>query len=138
MNLFKKGRIRDFFDSIEEGLMLPFKKKRIRSYLDSIERERWSPFEILLEQSISGQLLEEISRRGITRASCYIDFLDDYKCIIIQGRYRSYYIELEIEPEEFSIACDLGEPDDHSYFKLEYPEQIYATLDAELLALGEK
>ena len=86
MNLFKTGRIRTLFDSIEEGLRLPFKKKRIRAYLDSMERERWSPFEILLEQSISGQLLEEISRRDITGLSCYIDFLDDYKCIDIQGR----------------------------------------------------
>ena len=111
------------------------KKKRMRNYLDSIEKEQWSPFEIILDQYLSGQLLNILAEYDISKLSCYIDFLDDYKCISVQGKHGSYYIDLQIEQKEFSIGCDPVEPDDHKYFPLESPEYLYSVVSAEIKSL---
>ena len=111
------------------------KKKRIRNYLDSIVKEQWSPFEIILEQYLSGQLLNTLAEYGISRLSCYIDFRDDYKCINVQGKHKSYYIDLQIEQKEFSIGCDPVEPDDHTVYYFESPKYLYSVVSAEIQSL---
>ena len=111
------------------------KKKRIHNYLDSIEKKQWSPFEFLLDHYLSGQLLNTLAKYGIANLSCYIDFLDDYKCINVQGKHKSYYIDLQIEQKEFSIGCDPVEPDDHKYFLLESPEYLYSVVSTEIQSL---
>ena len=111
------------------------KKKRIRNYLDSIEKEQWSPFEFLLEQYLSGELLNTLAANGVSKLSCYIDFKDDDKCINIQGRHGACYIDLQIEPEEFSIGCDPDEPDDHKYFPLESAEYLYSVVSTGIRSL---
>ena len=117
--------------------MLSSKRKRMIAYLDSIERQQWSPFEVLLDHCMSDQLFDTIAQIGVTGISCHIDFLDDYKCINIQGRYKSYYVDLQIEQEEFSIGCDSVEPDEHKVFILESPEYLYSIIDAEIKALSD-
>ena len=111
------------------------KKKRIKAYLDSIEKKQCSPFECLLADYLSGQMLNTFAQFGIIRLSCHIDFLDDYKCINVQGKYNSYYIDLQIEQKEFSIGCDLVEPDEHKYYLLESPENLYSVVNAEIQSL---
>ena len=117
--------------------MFLFKKERIRNYLDSIEKEQWSPFETLLDHYLSGKLLNTLAEYGISKLSCYIDFHDDYKCINVQGKHESYYIDLQIEQKEFSIGCDPVEPDDHKYFILESPDYMYYVVRTEIQSLKE-
>ena len=112
------------------------KGKRIQNHLDSIEKKQWSPFEFLLDQYLSGQLLTILAQYGISKLSCHIDFHDDYKCIQVQGKRKSYYIDLQIEQKEFSIGCDPVEPDHHKFFLLESPEYFYSVVSAELYSLG--
>ena len=113
------------------------KKKRIHNYLDSIEKKQWSPFEFLLDHYLSGQLINTLAKYGISNLSCYIDFLDDYKCINVQGKHKSYYIDLQIEQKEFSIGCDPVEPDDHKCFILESPDYMYSVVRTEIQSLKE-
>ena len=115
--------------------MFLLKNNRIQNYLNSIEKKQWSPFEILLDHYLSGKLLNALAGYGISKLSCYIDFHDDYKCINVQGKHESYYIDLQIEQKEFSIGCDPAEPDDHKYFPLESPEYLYSMVRAEIQSL---
>ena len=111
------------------------KKKRIHDYLDSMKKEQWSAFDFLLDHYLSGQLRSTFAEYGITKLSCYIDFHEDYKCINVQGKYESYYIDLQIEQKEFSIGCDPDEPDDHKCFLLTSPEYLYSVVSAEIQSL---
>ena len=113
------------------------KKKYIRNYLHSIDKEQWSPFEFLLDDYLSGEFLNTLAKTGISKLSCYIDFLDNYKCINVQGKHESYYIDLQIEQKEFSIGCDRVEPDDHEYFPLESPEYLYSVISAKIQSLKQ-
>lgn len=113
------------------------RKKRIRSYLDSIGKEQWSPFESLLAHWLSGQLLDTFAGYGMTSLRCHIDFMDDYKCINVDGKFRSYYIDLQIEQKQFSLGCDPDEPDEHKVFSLSSPEYLYSVVKTEIDALNE-
>ena len=55
-----------------------------------------------------------------------MDWLDDYRCIGVQGRYRKSYVEFQIEKNEFSIGYDPDEPDDPKSYLLETEEQVYS------------
>ena len=111
-------------------------KRRIQNYLDSIAKEQWTPFEEMLEQYLNGALLDKLSQCGIGNLSCTVDFLDDYKCINVNGKYRSFYIDIEIEQKEFSIGCDPIEPDEHTYFLLTSSQDLYATVTKTIESLG--
>ena len=117
--------------------MFLYGKIRMRNYLDSIEKEQWSPFEILLDHYMRGKLLNTLAEYGISKLSCYIDFHDDYKCINVQGKHESYYIDLQIEQKEFSIGCDPVEPDEHKCFILESPDYMYSVVRTEIQSLKE-
>ena len=122
-------------DGLEGTFMFLSKKIRIRNYLDSIEKNQWYPFEFLLDDYLSGKLIDYLAEYGISKLSFSVDFHDDYKCINVDGKYKSYYIDLQIENNEFSIGCDPAEPDDHKYFKLESPEYLYSVVNAEIRSL---
>ena len=113
------------------------KKKKIQNYLDSIEKEQWSPFELLLDHYLSGQLLNTLASYGVSKLSCHIDFHYDYKCISVDGKHGSYFIDLQIEQKEFSIGCDPVEPDDHKYFVLKSPEYLYSVVSDEIQSIKE-
>ena len=65
---------------------------------------------------------------GITKNEIHIDWLDDIKCIGIQGRYKKYFADIQIYQDEFSVSFDLDEPDDDVTYTLESKEQVYRVI----------
>lgn len=84
---------------------------------------------------MSGQLKERLLQLSLEKTEIYIDWLDDYRCIGIQGKYQKYYVELQIEENEFSIGYDAEEPDDPQTYSLETKEQVYSVLENTLKQL---
>ena len=108
------------------------KKKRIKAYLAA--KPEHTPFDDILQNWIDEQLEEKLSAMGLTKIEIHIDWLDDIKCIGIQGRYNKYFADIQIYPNEFSISFDLDEPDDDISYTLESKEQLYREI-SETIAL---
>ena len=66
-------------------MMLMTKKVKIRKHLETIGKENWTAFERLLSDHLDGKLSGKLRQIGIDKPEIYVDFLDDYKCISIQG-----------------------------------------------------
>ena len=103
-------------------------KKKIQRYLKQKTDNNKCAFEILLLDYLDGTLKENLISIGIRKVEIRIDWLDDIKCIGIQGRYKEYYIDLQIYPNEFSVSFDLDEPDEDATYPLESKEQLYNVL----------
>jgi len=110
--------------------MLTTKKKKIQKYLDQKAGDNKCAFDDLLSDYLDGSLKENLESVKMARVEIYIDWHDDIKCIGIQGRYKEYYIDLQISPNEFSVSFDLDEPDEDVIYPLESKEQVYSVLSA--------
>ena len=108
--------------------MFQTKKKKIQTYLSEISSAHFTPFDELLIDYLSGTLKETFLNFGTKNVEIHIDWLPDYRCIGIQGVYDGNYLDLQIEPTEFSIGFDPVEPDDHVYYPLESKAQVYAVI----------
>ena len=115
--------------------MLMTKRDKIQDYLEAIGEDYWSAFEQLLSEYLSGKLTDKLKKTGLDKPDIYIDFLDDYKCINIQGKCKQNYIDIHVEETEFSIGCDPVEPDKHEYHPLENKDQFFETVSQTLSAL---
>lgn len=103
------------------------KKKKISAYLAAKRLESpLSSFDLLLQDSLSGELKDRLEQLGLKKIDIHIDWLPDYRCIGIQGRLGNCFSDIQIEPSEFSVCCDEVEPDDPVSFPLESIEQFYA------------
>lgn len=116
-------------------MLFQSKNKKIEQYLQN-KVAAYSAFDELLEDYLKGSLEKNLAQLGITKAECHIDWLRDYRCIGIQGKYCSYYVDLQIEETEFSIACDEDEPDNGREYTLETKAQMYSILEKTLNELG--
>lgn len=85
--------------------MLMTKKAKIRKHLEAIGKDDWSTFEHLLSDYLDGKLSEKLQQIGIDKMEIHVDFLDDYKCIDIQGKYKRNYVDIQIEKTEFSMSA---------------------------------
>lgn len=101
------------------------KRKKIESWLKTAAP---SPFAALLGQQRSGQMQVQLEALGLTKQEYHIDWLDDYKCISLQGRFKKRYVDIQIEPDTFTIAVDEDEPDDPAEFPLASAEGFYQTV----------
>ena len=101
------------------------KRKKIESWLKTAAP---SPFAALLAMERSGQLAAHLSDLGLTKQEYHIDWLDGYKCICIQARFGKLYIDIQIEPNAFTIAMDKDEPDDPQEFPLSSSEDFFKTI----------
>ena len=102
--------------------MFQTKRARIAVWLKSAPP---SPFSALLTDWLDGSMAQ---RLGLTKPEFHIDWTPDYKCINIQGRFGADYVDIQIEPDSFTIAMDPDEPDEPTEFPLESPEQFYQTV----------
>jgi hypothetical protein len=64
-----------------------------------------------------------------------LDWLDDIKCIGLQGRYKKYFADIQIYPDEFSISFDLDEPNDDITYALESKNQLYRMISETISTL---
>ena len=110
------------------------KKKKIQKYLEQKAESDKNAFDFLLCNYLDGTLKTDLELLGITKNEIHIDWLDDIKCIGIQGRYNKYFADIQIYPDEFSISFDLDEPDEYISYTLESKEQLYREI-AETIAL---
>ena len=110
-------------------MMFTTKKKKIQKYLEQKADNNKDAFDILLSDYLDGSLKEDLASIEIKKADIHIDWGDDIKCIGIQGRYKEYYMDLQIYPNEFSISFDLDEPDDDTVYSLESKAQVYSVID---------
>lgn len=108
--------------------MFTIKKKKIQRHLEQKADDNKCTFGILLSDYLDGSLKEELASIEIKKVDIHIDWLDDIKCIEIQGRYKEYYMDLQIYPNEFSVSFDLDEPDEDVIYPLESKEQLYSVL----------
>ena len=108
--------------------MFMTKKKKIRSYLDGKNESKYTAFDYLLRDYLSGAFKERLESLGILKNEIHIDWFDDIKCIGVQGRYQKYYVDLQIYPEEFGVAFDPDEPDIEEMHPLESEDQLFGFL----------
>ncbi|MBR6608954.1 MAG: hypothetical protein IKK99_01910 [Oscillospiraceae bacterium] len=106
--------------------MFQTKKKKIQTYLIKKSSEQFTSFDELLEDYLSGKMKETFSALGAKKVEIHIDWLPDYRCIGVQGTFNHNYLDLQIEPTEFSVGYDPVEPDNHIYYPLENKDQVYA------------
>lgn len=105
--------------------MFKTKKKKIQEYLQNISDGHKTAFDLLLSDYINGTMKEKLSATGLQKIELYIDWIDNEKCIDIQGRYGNYYVESQIYPHEFSVSFDQNEADDDVIHSLTDKEQVY-------------
>ena len=116
----------------ESFQMLFSKKAKIRKYLAAIEPDKRSAFEQLLSDYLEGILQDKLLQAGVEKPEIHIDFLDDYKCIDIQGKCRQNYVNIQIEETEFTVGIDPEEPNEPDLYPLDSKNQFYNILTREL------
>ena len=101
------------------------KRGKIAAYLKTASP---SPFTQLLAQWHTDQMRDRLESLRLTKLEFHIDWLPDYKCIDIQGRRDRMYVNIQIEPNAFTIALDEDEPDEPMEYALVSAEGFYDTL----------
>ncbi len=84
---------------------------------------------------MDGTLKSDLKSLGITKNEIHIDWFDDIKCIGIQGRYKKYFADIQIYPDEFSVSFDTDEPDHDISYSLESKEQVYSVISESINTL---
>lgn len=112
--------------------MFQTKKKKIAHHLDSISADQFTPFDHLLYDYLHDELNARLSQLHINKLKYHIDWLDDYRCIAIDGECNQLFINIQIESAEFSIAYDADEPEDYASHTLIGKEQFYQTVETTL------
>lgn len=108
--------------------MFQGRKNAIRKYLFEKNGDRFTPFDTLLDEYLSGKMERAFYCLGIKKVKIHIDWLPDYRCIDVQGVFNCCYLDLQIEPDKFSIGYAPVEVEAHTYFPLESKEQVYAAV----------
>jgi hypothetical protein len=112
------------------------KKKKIRLYLEQKSEKEYSAFDCLMAVYLDGFLKEALVSAGMQRIEIHVDWIDDMKCIGIQGQYEKYLADIHIYPDEFSMSFDMDEPDDDTIYPLESRQQFYDILFATMRSLS--
>ena len=115
--------------------MFASKKKKIQKYLNQKAESDKNAFDFLLCDYLEGTLKTDLDILGITKNEIHIDWLEDIKCIGIQGRYTEYFADIQIYPNEFSISFDSDEPDNDISYAFESKEQLYRVISETIAAL---
>lgn len=105
------------------------KSKKIRKYLDEkTAMGTTTVFDELLHDYLSGELKRELTALGLKKVEIHVEWLDDHRCIGVQGIHHKNYLDLQIEPVSFSVGYDPDEPDEHDSYPLESKEQLFTVL----------
>ena len=96
------------------------KKEKAEIYLAS-KTEPNSLFDRTLQYYVDGTLETGLQSLGLDAIEIHVDLTDTEKCIDIQGRHQSYYLNVQLTENELAIGYSDTEPD---------PETIYP-IDAE-------
>lgn len=120
-----------------KNFSLSTNRNRVKLHLDSITETQRTVFDNLLNDYINGELKHQLEQIGLKKITIHIDWLPDYKCINIQSKCDKKYVDIQIEPNEFSIGCDSVEPDEHTSYLLESRNHLYSVVKSELCKENE-
>lgn len=104
-----------------------FKKKRIQTYLNGVGDSK-TAFDQLLCEYLDGTLKINFQDLGLTKIEIIVDCHANDFCIGVQGKYKSYFIDMQIYQGEFTLSHDVDEPDEDIIYPLENRKQFYQTL----------
>ncbi len=114
--------------------MFQTKKAKIKAWLQA--KPQKTAFDELLGDYLDKSLQKKLAALGVAEIALHIDWLEDHKCIGIQGRYEhgeDYYLDIQIYPEEYLFAADPDEPDGGVYTPLPQTKtEFYRELEARL------
>ena len=110
--------------------MFTTKKKKIRTYLAQKSEKEYCAFDHLLADYVNDTLKTDLTSVGMRRIEIHVDWLEDIKCIGIQAQYVEYLADIQIYPDEFSVAFDVDEPDSDTVYPFESKKQFYDVLTA--------
>ncbi len=96
------------------------KKEKTEIYLAN-KTEPNSLFDRTLQYYVDGALETSLQSLGLDAIEIHVDLSDSDKCIDIQGRYKSHYLNAQLTETELAIGYSDTEPD---------PETVYP-IDAE-------
>lgn len=113
--------------------MLFTKKEKIKTYLTT--KQNRSTFDDILQNYIDNQFEEKLFAMGLTKIDVHIDWFDDYKCVSVQARKSKYFVEIQVHPNEFTVAYDDVEADDDMEYRLISLEYFYNTVEQIIVAL---
>ena len=132
-----ENRNKLWYNQYKGAIALLFsKKKKLIEYLSKKQAEKaLTTFDIILSDYLSGSLKKRLHELAMKKISIHIDWLPDYKCIIVQGKFSEYYFDIQIEPEAFSIAYDKDEPDDATEFVLQDVSSFYSVIENAILKI---
>ncbi len=111
------------------------KMAKIRAYLNALPQK--SPFDELLSDYMDQTLKNTLADFGITKIEIYVDCLDAIRCIGIQARYNEYYLNIEIDADEYAFAVALDEADEDERIKLATAEGFYGDIRDKLSKLRD-
>jgi len=111
------------------------KKKKIRRYLDTVPEAALGAFDLLLADYLGGELKARLAALGITGIGLHADWMEEMRCISAEGRWGTYYMDLQIYPDEFLLDFDEIEPDGGIPCPLESRDQLYAAVADAVRAL---
>lgn len=98
--------------------MLFGKKKKITNYLQAREN-RFSNFDLILKDYLSGNLIVELKKLGLSKIKIHIDWFDNIKGIGIQAKYKDFFLDIQIDEKELAIGCSKVEPDCDEFFAID-------------------
>ena len=102
--------------------------EEIQQHLQGIPDENRSAFDHLLGEYLSGRMRERLIAIGLNRIVITVS-RHDFPCSIdIEGIWNRYYINLQIEPDSFSLAFYESGPDEYEDYPLTSPDQPYEKL----------
>lgn len=90
--------------------MLIGKKKKITDYLKERE-DNFSNLDLILKDYVSGNLITELKKMGLSKIDIHIDWFDNIKDIGIQAKHKDYFFDIQIDNKELAIGCSKDEPD---------------------------
>ena len=97
--------------------MLIGKKKKIAKYLKERE-DNFSNFDFILNDYLSGNLITELKKIGLSKIEIHIDWFDDIKDIGIQAKHKDYFLDIQIDKEELAIGCSKDEPNCNEFIAI--------------------
>ena len=111
-------------------MLFQSKRNKVLQYLEQKKAAGWTPFDELLRDWAGGDMEKRLREMGLTGVEIHLDWLADYQCLGIQGKYQQKYVDLQIEPRQVLFAYDPVEPDEPECLPLESKEQVYALLNS--------
>ena len=115
-------------------MLFQSKRNKVLQYLEQKKAAGWTAFDELLRDWAAGDMQERFREMGLTGVEIHLDWLEEYQCLGIQGKYRQNYVDLQIEPQQVLFAYDPVEPDEPECLPLESKEQVCTLLKERLNA----